>query len=91
MSGASLDDFKDRLHVSVSTLDTWYMDEAVSVQTVSYTHLEEDFLETMDVVEKVGFDSAFTFIYSKRTGTPAASMENQAVSYTHLDVYKRQV
>ena len=38
---------------------------------------EEDFLETMDVVRRVEFDSAFTFIYSKRTGTPAASMENQ--------------
>lgn len=38
---------------------------------------EEDFAETMDVVEQVGYDSAFTFIYSKRTGTPAASMENQ--------------
>ncbi len=38
---------------------------------------EEDFLETLDVVEKVQYDSAFTFIYSKRTGTPAASMENQ--------------
>ncbi|MGI6094356.1 MAG: tRNA (N6-isopentenyl adenosine(37)-C2)-methylthiotransferase MiaB [Lachnospiraceae bacterium] len=38
---------------------------------------EEDFLETMDVVEKVRFDSAFTFIYSKRSGTPAAAMENQ--------------
>ena len=36
---------------------------------------EEDFLETMDVVEKVRYDSAFTFIYSKRTGTPAAGME----------------
>ena len=34
MSGANLDDFKDRLHVSVSTLDTWYMDEAVSVQKI---------------------------------------------------------
>lgn len=34
MSGASLDDFKDRLHVSVSTLDTWYMDEAVSVKKI---------------------------------------------------------
>jgi len=33
---------------------------------------EEDFLETMDVVEKVGYDSAFTFEYSRRTGTPAA-------------------
>ena len=38
---------------------------------------EEDFLETMDVVERVRYDSAFTFIYSKRTGTPAASMEDQ--------------
>ena len=38
---------------------------------------EEDFLETMDVVRRVRFDSAFTFIYSKRTGTPAAAMENQ--------------
>ena len=38
---------------------------------------EEDFQETLDVVRKVRFDSAFTFIYSKRTGTPAAAMENQ--------------
>ena len=38
---------------------------------------EEDFLETMDVVRQVEYDSAFTFIYSKRTGTPAAKMENQ--------------
>jgi tRNA-2-methylthio-N6-dimethylallyladenosine synthase len=38
---------------------------------------EEDFLETMDVVRQVRYDSAFTFIYSKRTGTPAAAMENQ--------------
>lgn len=34
---------------------------------------DEDFEETMDVVRRVGFDSAFTFIYSKRTGTPAAA------------------
>ncbi len=38
---------------------------------------EEDFLDTMDVVEQVGYDSAFTFIYSKRSGTPAEKMENQ--------------
>ena len=38
---------------------------------------EEDFLETLDVVRKVRYDSAFTFIYSKRTGTPAATMQNQ--------------
>ena len=38
---------------------------------------EEDFQETLDVVRQVRYDSAFTFIYSKRTGTPAAVMENQ--------------
>ncbi|MCI5902134.1 MAG: tRNA (N6-isopentenyl adenosine(37)-C2)-methylthiotransferase MiaB [Blautia sp.] len=38
---------------------------------------EEDFLETLDVVDKANFDTAFTFIYSKRSGTPAARMENQ--------------
>ncbi len=38
---------------------------------------EEDFLETMDVVKQVGYESAFTFIYSKRTGTPAAAKEDQ--------------
>ena len=38
---------------------------------------EEDFAETLDVVRRVGFTSAFTFIYSKRSGTPAAKMENQ--------------
>lgn len=36
---------------------------------------QEDFLDTLDVVEKVQYDAAFTFIYSKRTGTPAAKME----------------
>ena len=50
---------------------------------------EEDFLETMDVVEKVGFDSAFTFIYSKRTGTPAASMENQVPEDVIKDRFDR--
>lgn len=37
----------------------------------------EDVDETIDVVKQVGYDNAFTFIYSKRTGTPAAAMENQ--------------
>ena len=38
---------------------------------------EEDFQETLDLVRKVRYDSAFTFIYSRRTGTPAANMEDQ--------------
>lgn len=38
---------------------------------------EEDFEDTLQVVREVEFDNAFTFIYSKRTGTPAATMEEQ--------------
>lgn len=47
---------------------------------------EEDFMDTIDVVRKAEFDSAFTFIYSKRIGTPAASMEGQVPE----DVTKRR-
>ncbi|MFI3208781.1 MAG: tRNA (N6-isopentenyl adenosine(37)-C2)-methylthiotransferase MiaB [Eubacteriales bacterium] len=50
---------------------------------------EEDFLETMDVVEQVRYDSAFTFIYSKRTGTPAATMENQVSEEVIKDRFDR--
>ena len=52
---------------------------------------EEDFLETMDVVEKVRYDSAFTFIYSKRTGTPAAVMEDQVPEEVLKDRFDRLV
>ncbi len=38
---------------------------------------EEDFLDTIDVVKKVRYYSAFTFVYSKREGTPAANREDQ--------------
>ena len=37
----------------------------------------EDVEETIDVVRRVQYDNAYTFIYSKRTGTPAAAMQNQ--------------
>ncbi len=47
---------------------------------------EEDFEETLDVVRRVRYGSAFTFIYSKRTGTPAAAMEEQVPE----DVVKRR-
>ena len=50
---------------------------------------EEDFLETLDVVEKVGYDSAYTFIYSKRTGTPAAVMEDQIPEDVVKDRFNR--
>ncbi len=38
---------------------------------------KEDIDETLDVIRKVKYDNAFTFQYSKRTGTPAAAMDNQ--------------
>ncbi len=50
---------------------------------------EEDFLETLDVVEQVRYDSAFTFLYSKRTGTPAAVMEDQIPDAVAKDRFDR--
>ena len=50
---------------------------------------EEDFLETVDVVRKAGFDSAYTFIYSKRSGTVAAKMENQVPEEVVKDRFNR--
>jgi len=38
---------------------------------------EEDFLDTLNLVKEVEFDSAYTFMYSKRKGTPAAEMPDQ--------------
>ncbi|MBR0102661.1 MAG: tRNA (N6-isopentenyl adenosine(37)-C2)-methylthiotransferase MiaB [Selenomonadaceae bacterium] len=38
---------------------------------------EEDFKETLNFIRAVEFDAAFTFIYSKRSGTPAATFANQ--------------
>lgn len=38
---------------------------------------EELFQETLEFVKEIGFDSAYTFLYSKRSGTPAATMPNQ--------------
>jgi len=50
---------------------------------------EEDFLETLDIVEKVRFDNAYTFLYSKRTGTPAAKMEEQIPDEVKKDRFQR--
>ncbi len=50
---------------------------------------EGDFEETLDVVRQVEFDSAFTFIYSKRTGTAAAAMEDQVPEDVVKDRFDR--
>ena len=49
---------------------------------------KEDIDDTIDVINTVSFDGAFTFVYSKRTGTPAAGMDNQVSEEfvrTHFD------
>lgn len=50
---------------------------------------EEDFQETLDVVSQADYDTAFTFIYSKRTGTPAASMPDQVPEDVVKDRFDR--
>jgi tRNA-2-methylthio-N6-dimethylallyladenosine synthase len=52
---------------------------------------EEDFRETMEVVEEVGYDSAFTFVYSPRAGTDAASMPDQIPDDVKRDRIERLV
>ncbi|MCR5427765.1 MAG: tRNA (N6-isopentenyl adenosine(37)-C2)-methylthiotransferase MiaB [Lachnospiraceae bacterium] len=50
---------------------------------------DEDFEDTLDICRKVGYDSAFTFIYSKRTGTPAAAMPDQVPEEVTSERFKR--
>lgn len=50
---------------------------------------EEDFQETLDIVRQVRYDSAFTFIYSKRSGTPAAVMDEQVPDEIIKDRFER--
>jgi tRNA-2-methylthio-N6-dimethylallyladenosine synthase len=55
---------------------------------------EADFDETLSLVEEVRFDSAFTFIYSPRAGTEAASLPNpvpDAVKHDRLEVLVERV
>ena len=50
---------------------------------------EKDFEETLEVVNYCKYDNAFTFIYSKRSGTPAAGMENQVPEDVVKDRFSR--
>lgn len=50
---------------------------------------EEDFEDTMDVVRKARYDLAYTFLYSPREGTPAASMENQVSHEVQMERFNR--
>ena len=50
---------------------------------------ESDFAQTLEVVEEARFTAAYTFQYSKRPGTPAATMPNQIDDATMADRYGR--
>ncbi|MDD7793844.1 tRNA (N6-isopentenyl adenosine(37)-C2)-methylthiotransferase MiaB [Clostridium sp. 'White wine YQ'] len=52
---------------------------------------EEDFLDTLDLVKEVEYDSAFTFIYSRRNNTPADRMENQISEEVKHERFNRLV
>ena len=52
---------------------------------------EEDFIDTLTLIEEVEYDSAFTFIYSNRKGTPADEMENQVKDSVKHDRFNRLV
>ncbi|MBR6443878.1 MAG: tRNA (N6-isopentenyl adenosine(37)-C2)-methylthiotransferase MiaB [Firmicutes bacterium] len=52
---------------------------------------EEDFLDTLDLIERVRYDSAFTFLYSPRKGTPAAEAEDQIPEEIKHDRFNRMV
>ena len=50
---------------------------------------EDDFADTLDICRQVGYDSAFTFIYSRRTGTPAAAMPDQVPEDVTSERFRR--
>ncbi|OAT81406.1 tRNA (N6-isopentenyl adenosine(37)-C2)-methylthiotransferase MiaB [Desulfotomaculum copahuensis] len=52
---------------------------------------EEDFAQTMDLVERVRFAAAFTFIYNRRPGTPAADMPGQVPEDVKRDRIQRLI
>jgi tRNA-2-methylthio-N6-dimethylallyladenosine synthase len=52
---------------------------------------EDDFRETLDAVEEVGFDGAFTFVFSPRRGTDAATMPDQVSDDVKRDRIERLV
>ena len=52
---------------------------------------EEDFQKTLEVIRESRYSSAFTFIYSKRTGTPAATMEDQVPEDVVKDRFDRML
>lgn len=68
---------EDYLHL-VNLIRKYMPDAAITTDIIVGFpgETEEDFLDTVDLVRQVKFDNAFSFVYSKRAGTPAARMED---------------
>ena len=55
---------------------------------------EEDFLDTMNLIERIGFDTSFSFVYSARPGTPAAQLDDdtpEAVKKQRLHILQTRI
>lgn len=55
---------------------------------------EEDFIETMNLIQEIGFDHSFSFVYSQRPGTPAANLEDttpEEVKKERLAILQRRI
>lgn len=55
------------------------------------TETEEEFLDTMDIVNRVEYNNIYSFVYSKRSGTPAAKMDGQIDAATKRDRITRLI
>lgn len=80
---------KEKYLELIATIRKYVPDAAITTDIIVGFpgETDEDFEDTLNLVQEVGFDAAFTFIYSKRSGTPAAKMENQIP----LDVKKQRL
>ena len=70
---------KEKYLEEINMIKSLYPDFAITTDIMIGfpTETEEDFLETLDLVNKVEYDGAFTFVYSIRSGTKAAEMQGQ--------------
>ena len=82
-----------RYYQSVELLRVYFHDPAVTTDLIVGFpgETEEQFQDTMSLVKEVGYDSAFTFIYSPRTGTRAAAMDGQIDEAVATDRIQRLI